>query len=374
MACAGPAAHPPRGRRARRGLGPRGSGLLRVPGSRVPAGRPVRGGAGGARDSAAHPGRRRGSWSWGSGWRPARRSGSRSCSQACSRSSGRGASLRGETANRAAVGFALLTGVTIACYTSIDRVGVQLAPPWLFGAILWLVAAVGLLVVGMARSRVAGGRYAVTGPLDVPRSVASGLLTLVTYLLVLFALSRSPVAVVGPLRESAVLLTSATACSSCTRRSLAGRRACGWRAPRWWCWAPPCWRCPADATIGGDTQPVPDEDEPHARPDPRLQGVRRAVPAASACWTSRSPPSGAGFDSVWTSDHFQPWRHTDGHAPERARLAGRRRAGHDARDAGHERPDPVLPLQPGDRRAGVRDAGLPGAGPRDPRRRHRRVA
>jgi coenzyme F420-dependent glucose-6-phosphate dehydrogenase len=24
---------------------------------------------------------------------------------------------------------------------------------------------------------------------------------------------------------------------------------------------------------------------------------------------------GAGFESVWTSDHFQPWRHTDGHAP-----------------------------------------------------------
>jgi coenzyme F420-dependent glucose-6-phosphate dehydrogenase len=23
----------------------------------------------------------------------------------------------------------------------------------------------------------------------------------------------------------------------------------------------------------------------------------------------------AGFGSVWTSDHFQPWRHTDGHAP-----------------------------------------------------------
>ncbi len=22
-----------------------------------------------------------------------------------------------------------------------------------------------------------------------------------------------------------------------------------------------------------------------------------------------------GFDSVWTSDHFQPWKHTDGHAP-----------------------------------------------------------
>jgi coenzyme F420-dependent glucose-6-phosphate dehydrogenase len=23
----------------------------------------------------------------------------------------------------------------------------------------------------------------------------------------------------------------------------------------------------------------------------------------------------SGFESVWTSDHFQPWRHTDGHAP-----------------------------------------------------------
>jgi coenzyme F420-dependent glucose-6-phosphate dehydrogenase len=22
-----------------------------------------------------------------------------------------------------------------------------------------------------------------------------------------------------------------------------------------------------------------------------------------------------GFDSVFVSDHFQPWRHTDGHAP-----------------------------------------------------------
>jgi coenzyme F420-dependent glucose-6-phosphate dehydrogenase len=23
----------------------------------------------------------------------------------------------------------------------------------------------------------------------------------------------------------------------------------------------------------------------------------------------------AGFESVWISDHFQPWRHTHGHAP-----------------------------------------------------------
>ena len=24
---------------------------------------------------------------------------------------------------------------------------------------------------------------------------------------------------------------------------------------------------------------------------------------------------GLGYDSVWVSDHFQPWRHTGGHAP-----------------------------------------------------------
>ena len=128
--------------------------------------------------------------------------------------------LRGETANRAAVAFALLTGVTIACYTSIDRVGVQLAPPWLYGAILWLVAAVGLLVVGLARSRVAGGRYAVTGPLDVPRSVASGLLTLVD----VPARAVRPVAGAGrrggpPPGVRGAAHVRVRRASSCTRRS-----------------------------------------------------------------------------------------------------------------------------------------------------------
>jgi coenzyme F420-dependent glucose-6-phosphate dehydrogenase len=29
----------------------------------------------------------------------------------------------------------------------------------------------------------------------------------------------------------------------------------------------------------------------------------------------------AGLDSVWISDHFQPWRHTGGHAGPRSGLA-----------------------------------------------------
>ena len=36
-----------------------------------------------------------------------------------------------------AVGFALLTGVAIAIYTAIDRLGVLAAPPWLYGWVLW---------------------------------------------------------------------------------------------------------------------------------------------------------------------------------------------------------------------------------------------
>ena len=30
----------------------------------------------------------------------------------------------------------------------------------------------------------------------------------------------------------------------------------------------------------------------------------------------------AGFDSVFLSDHFQPWRHTNGHAPYSLSLMG----------------------------------------------------
>ena len=110
---------------------------------------------------------------------------------------------------RAGAGFALLTGVMIATYSSLDRVGVQLAPAWLYAAILWPACALGLLAVAWARPRIAGGAYAPPDvPLDVPRAVAGGLLTLTAYGFVLAALARAPLAIVAPLRESAVLLAS----------------------------------------------------------------------------------------------------------------------------------------------------------------------
>jgi len=112
--------------------------------------------------------------------------------------------------HRGAAGFALLTGLMIATYTSLDRVGAQMAPPWLYAAILWGVGALGLALVDLARPRIAGGAYAAApGSLNVRTAMVAGMLTLGAYSLVLFALSRAEVAIVGPLRESAVLITAA---------------------------------------------------------------------------------------------------------------------------------------------------------------------
>ncbi len=112
--------------------------------------------------------------------------------------------------HRSAAGFALLTGLMIATYTSLDRVGVQLTAPWLYAAILWGVAAAGLGLIDIARPRLAGGAFAAeAGSLNLRTAMIAGMLTLAAYSLILFALSRAEVSLVGPLRESAVLITSA---------------------------------------------------------------------------------------------------------------------------------------------------------------------
>jgi uncharacterized membrane protein len=112
--------------------------------------------------------------------------------------------------HRGAAGFALLTGIMIATYTSLDRVGSQLTPPWLYALILWAVGALGLGLIDVLRPRIAGGKYAAEpGSLNVRKALIGGMLTLAAYSLILFALSRTEVAIVGPLRESAVLITSA---------------------------------------------------------------------------------------------------------------------------------------------------------------------
>ena len=44
-----------------------------------------------------------------------------------------------------------------------------------------------------------------------------------------------------------------------------------------------------------------------------------------------------GFDSVWVSDHFQPWRHQDGHAPVFDGVAGRSGRANRTCNHGHQR-------------------------------------
>lgn len=116
---------------------------------------------------------------------------------------------------------ALLTGVWIAAYTTVDTVGVSRAPPWLYGWTLWSLTALFLLLWRLARGAPAEA--------DVPpwgRAGAIGMMMVVTYLLVLLALSVAPLAVVAPARESAVVLVTAWGVWK-LREPHAGRRLAG---------------------------------------------------------------------------------------------------------------------------------------------------
>lgn len=114
--------------------------------------------------------------------------------------------LRGGRGFDPAISFALATGVTIAVYTAIDRQGSRLITPLTYAAILWVTAAVLLTVwvrfVGPG-DILAGGRPALR------HAAIGGWLTLVAYLLILWALSVAPLSGVAPLRESASVFAAA---------------------------------------------------------------------------------------------------------------------------------------------------------------------
>jgi drug/metabolite transporter (DMT)-like permease len=102
------------------------------------------------------------------------------------------------------VAFALATGVTIAAYSALDRVGTRLIDPLPYAAILWVTTCVALLLW----MRLNGGELFVGGRAAVQRAAVGGWLTLGAYLLILFAFSVAPLSGVAPLRESATVFAA----------------------------------------------------------------------------------------------------------------------------------------------------------------------
>ena len=106
---------------------------------------------------------------------------------------------------------ALLTGVAIAAYTAVDRVGVRLSTPWLYGWLLVILLAAGIPLSMWIAARLAAVRPA---PQDEAgagaqssrsRAILIGVFLWGGYLLVLWALSLAPLSVVAPVRETAVV-------------------------------------------------------------------------------------------------------------------------------------------------------------------------
>jgi drug/metabolite transporter (DMT)-like permease len=160
---------------------------------------------------------------------------------------------------REATWLAVATGVTIACYSAVDRNGARLVEPWLYAALIWMFTAIFLVgVIALADRRdgrtgagfetaaavaetetvdlvgsvgsvgiVAPGGSSLPGLPVVPgassarreglwsasssswgRAAIGGLVTVAAYLLVLVAYRHAPLTAVAPVRESAIVLVS----------------------------------------------------------------------------------------------------------------------------------------------------------------------
>ncbi len=104
----------------------------------------------------------------------------------------------GRAGQIAAVGFALLTGLTIAAYSLVDAAAVrQVSPVGYLGAVLALQGGVLTLLMRGNPTRIRGSLRA--GTLIAIGSVAA-------YLLVLFAFQQAPAGRVSTLREASVLI------------------------------------------------------------------------------------------------------------------------------------------------------------------------
>ncbi len=111
--------------------------------------------------------------------------------------------VAGRHISRAGLGWALLTGITIAGYTVTDSQGVRAAPaPASY--IAWLFVADGILVVTMF-GLISRGRIFAAAAHQWRPGVAAGLLSIVTYGLALWAFALGPTAPLAALRETGMV-------------------------------------------------------------------------------------------------------------------------------------------------------------------------
>ena len=113
-------------------------------------------------------------------------------------------SLVGRGGSRAAIGFALLTGMTIATYTLWDKHAVGptgLSPIVYYWGTNTGVALILAPWVLRARAELRGAWRS-----SRRRAAGVGLLSPLAYVLVLYALARAPVSYVAPARETSILI------------------------------------------------------------------------------------------------------------------------------------------------------------------------
>ena len=101
---------------------------------------------------------------------------------------------------------ALMTGVAIAAYTAVDRVGVRLTLPWVYAwmlvAVLAVLVTVTLPLAGRLHIRPEGAGERAP---SLSQAALIGMFMWSGYLLVLLALYIAPLSVVAPVREVAVV-------------------------------------------------------------------------------------------------------------------------------------------------------------------------
>ena len=108
-----------------------------------------------------------------------------------------------------AVGFALMTAVTICTYSIVDGIGARLSTnPNGYSA--WLFVGIAIVLVPYARLRGGSGALAVALPYW-RQGLAGGAMQVLSYGIAIWAMTVAPIAVVAALRETSVLFGAAIA-------------------------------------------------------------------------------------------------------------------------------------------------------------------